>query len=86
MKLEDAKNLQNVFEPNLNEILKGRHKSEEQKSALKNIKLLYESRETIMKLFTDYSSIVSEAKYKTIYGKGIPGMSAPDARGRVARA
>ena len=43
--------------------------SEEPKSALENIKLLYESRETVVKLCDDYSSIVSEAKYKTNHGK-----------------
>ena len=35
MKLEEAKKLQNVFKSNLNEISKGRYKSEEQHSALK---------------------------------------------------
>ena len=56
MKLEEAKKLQNVFKSNLNEISSGRYKSEEQKSALENIKLLYESREAVNKLFNDYSS------------------------------
>ena len=40
MKLEEAKRLQHVFKSNLNKILRGRYKSEEQKSALENIKLL----------------------------------------------
>ena len=62
MKLEEAKKLQNVFKSNINEISKRRHKSKEQKSALENIKLLYESREAVIKLFNDYFSIVSEAK------------------------
>ena len=61
MKLEEAKKLQNVFKSNLNEISTERHKSKEGKSALENIKLLYESREAVIKLFNDYSSIVSEA-------------------------
>ena len=43
MKLEEAKKLQNVFKLNLNEISNGGYKSEEQKSTLENIKLLYES-------------------------------------------
>ena len=64
MKLEDAKELQNIFKSNLNEISKGRFKSEEQKSALVNIKLLYESRQTVIKLFNEYSLIASEAKHK----------------------
>ena len=40
MKLEEAKKLQNVFKSNLNEISRGRFKSKEQESVLKNIKLL----------------------------------------------
>ena len=35
MKLKKAKKLQNVFKSNLNEISKGKYKSEEQESALK---------------------------------------------------
>ena len=50
-----------MFKSNLNEISRGRYKSEEQKSALENIKLFYESREAIIKLFSDYSSIVPKA-------------------------
>ena len=30
----------------------------------------------VFKLFNDYSSIISEAKYKAIRGKGIPSMLA----------
>ena len=55
MKLEEAKKLQNMFKTNMNEISKGRYKSEEQESALKYIKLFYESREAAIKLFNDYS-------------------------------
>ena len=43
MKLEDAKELQNIFKTNLNEISKGIFKSVEQKCGLENIKLLYKS-------------------------------------------
>ena len=35
------------------------------------MKLLYESREAVIKLFHDYSSIVSQAKYESIHGKGL---------------
>ena len=69
MKLEEGEKLQNVFKSNLSKISRGRYKSEEQKSALENIILLYESREAVIVLFNDYSSIASEAKYKTIHGK-----------------
>ena len=62
MKVKEAKKLQNVFKSNLNELSRGRNKSEEQKLALKNIILLYKSREAVIKLFNGYSSIVSETK------------------------
>ena len=57
MKLEHMKELQNIFKITLNEISKGRFKSEEQKSALENIKLLYESWQAAIKLFNEYYSI-----------------------------
>ena len=66
--------MQNAFKPNLNEISKGRFKSEEQKHALESIKLLYKSRETTIKSFHDYSSIVFQAKYKSIHEKRISSM------------
>ena len=74
MNLEEGKKLRSVFKSNLNKILTRRYKSEEQKMTLKNIKLLYESRDAVIKLFNDYSSIASKAKYKTIHGKGIRSM------------
>ena len=40
------------------------------------MKLLYESREALIILFNDYSSIAYQSKYKTTHGKGIPGISA----------
>ena len=75
MKLEDAKELQNIFKSNLNEILKGKFKSKEQESALEIIRLLYKS-QAVIKFFDDCSSIVFEAAYKSIHRKGIPSMSA----------
>ena len=71
MKLEEAKKLHNVFKSNLNKISEGRYKSEKQESALKNIKLLYNSGEVVIKLFDDYSSVISEVKYKTKYGEKV---------------
>ena len=38
-----------------------------QKSAIENIKLLYKSRQAVIKLFNDYYSFASEAKYKMKY-------------------
>ena len=34
---------------------------------MNNVKKLYKSREKVIKLFDDYSRIISEAKYKTKY-------------------
>ena len=76
MKLEEGKKLHNVFKSNLNEISRETFKSDEQKMTLKNTKLLYKSRDAVIKLFNDYSSIVSEGKYKTIHEKRIPSMLA----------
>ena len=59
MKLEEVKQLQNVFKSNLNEISRGRNKSEKQNMALENIKLLCKSQEVAIKLFNDCSTIVS---------------------------
>ena len=53
MNLEEGKKLRSVFKSNLNKILTRRYKSEEQKMTLKNIKLLYESRDAVIKLFND---------------------------------
>ena len=60
MKLEEVEKMQNVFKSNLNKISRGRNKSEEQKTTLENIKLLYKSRQAVIRFFNDCSSIVSE--------------------------
>ena len=41
---------------------------------LEKMKLLYEWQQVVIKSFNNYSSIVSEAYYKTIHGKRIPSM------------
>ena len=46
--------------------------------------MLIESQQAVIKLFNHYSLIVSEARYKTILGKGIPNMSASVARIKVS--
>ena len=68
-KLEDVKEIQSIFKSNLNKISNGRFKSEEEKSALRKIKLLYKSRQAAIKLFNDYSLIISDTKHKTKYGE-----------------
>ena len=62
--------MQSVFKSNLNKILRGRYRSEEQKKTLQNII------KAVIKLFNDYSSIASEAKYKETHGKGRSSMLA----------
>ena len=53
----------------LNKIVRGSKKSENQKNVVNYIKKLYESREKVIELFDDYSRIVPEVKYKTKYGR-----------------
>ena len=69
--LEDTKELQNIVKTNPSDISKENFKSEEQKSALQNIKLLYKSRQAVIKLFNEYTSVASEANYKTKYGEAL---------------
>ena len=45
--------------------------SSKQKSALYNIEMLYNKRNNVIKLFNDYSTIASEAKYKVTHGDGL---------------
>ena len=59
------------FKSDINEILKGRKQLEQQKSAVKNIKTLYQSWKIFIKLFNDYFRIASEAKYKAKFGEGL---------------
>ena len=70
IKLEDAKELHNIFKSNLNEISRERFKSKEQKIASENVKFLYESRQAVIKLINDYSSIAFEPKYKQNMERG----------------
>ena len=53
----------NVLKSSLNEKSTERFKSGEEKMTSKCIKLFYKSREAVIKLFNDYSSILS-AKFK----------------------
>ena len=71
MRLENAEELRNIFKSNLIKISKGRFKSEQQKSALENVKLLYKSRQVVFKFFNEYSLIASESKHKAKYGEGL---------------
>ena len=60
MTLEKAEEEQEEFKSKVNEIVIGsKKKSKDQKSVIKNIKTLYESREKVMELFNNYSRIAS---------------------------
>ena len=65
MKLGEAKIEQNVFKSGLNQI---RFKSEKQKSTMQNTEM-HNAQNKVVKLLDDYSTIPSEAKYKTIHGE-----------------
>ena len=51
---------------NLSETKTGKweHKSEEQKSTINNLKILYKEKKKVIKLFDDYTTVVSKAKYE----------------------
>ena len=49
----------------LKEIVKESKKLENQKSAINDVKTLFETREKVIQMFDDYSRILSQAKYKT---------------------
>ena len=55
----------------MNETVKRGEKTEHLKSEINNINTFYESRIKVIKLFDDYSRIVSEVKYKTKYWEGL---------------
>ena len=59
--LEKAEEQQKEFKTEVKEKVKGSQKSEDQKSAMSNIKTLYESREKVIRLFYNYFKIVSDA-------------------------
>ena len=64
---------QEKFKLDLSEIKRRKlgHKLEERKHATKNIKDLQEGQEKIIKVYNDYTRMVSDAKCKTINGKGL---------------
>ena len=68
--LADVKNNQEKFKSYLGEIKKGK-KSKEQKNTLYNIEMLYKARNEAIKFYDDYSSMMSEAKYKATKGTGL---------------
>ena len=69
--LEKEKENQNEFKSDLNRIKRCRHKSNNQKRALYNIKKFNNGREKSYHFFDDFSSTISEAKYKRVDGEGL---------------
>ena len=71
--LADVKNDQEKFKSYLGEIKKEnkKYKSKEQKNTLYNIEMFYRSRNEAIKFYDDYSSMMSEAKYKATKGTGL---------------
>ena len=69
----DVKNNQVKFKSYLGEIKKGnkKHKSKEQKNTLYNVEMLYKARNEAIKFYDDYSSMMSEAKYKATKETGL---------------
>ena len=49
-----------IYISDVNEVIKERYKSKEQKNAMKNIITLYEPRGKVIKLLNDYSKIASK--------------------------
>ena len=74
--LDDTKNNQIKSKWELDEIKKAnkKNKSREQKKKKKtlyNSEMLYKGRSNVIKIYDDYSSMVSEAKHKVIKGPGL---------------
>ena len=71
--LTNAKNDQEDFKSDLNEIIKGnkKHKSKEQRNSLYSIEMLDKARNSVIKFFDDYSSMVSEVKLKATKRTGL---------------
>ena len=60
------KKSQNRFKSDLTEIKTVKNKSNKQESTLYNIVMLYKARNSVIKFFNHYSSVISVAKYKII--------------------
>ena len=61
------------FRSNLIDSERGKweHKSEEQKSIINNLKTFHKTKKKVMKLFDDYTTILSKVKYEAKHGKGL---------------
>ena len=61
------------FRSNLIDSERGKweHKSEEQKSIINNLKTFHKTKKKVIKLFDDYTTILSKVKYEAKHGKGL---------------
>ena len=51
--------------------MKGKYKPEEKESMIKNIRMFCKARERVGRLFNDYSTIVSKAKFEATHSQGL---------------
>ena len=73
MSSQKEENIQEELQLEVNEIFKGNqdYNSEDQISAMKNIKKLYNRQEKVIKFYNDYTRMVSEAKCKSFHGEDL---------------
>ena len=70
LKLEQAQSEQEALNKYLKYIKIGSN-SEEQRKTLANINMLFNERKNTVKTFHDYSSVVLEARHRSVKGEGI---------------
>ena len=68
--LSDERNNQEKFKSYLGEIKKGnkKHRSKAEKNTLYSVEMLYKARNEAIKFYDDYSSMMSETKYRATKG------------------
>ena len=71
--LEKTKENQEKIKSNLKERIgvKWEDKSEKQKNNVNSLEMLYKAKEKVIKLFDDYTTIISNAKYEAKKGEGL---------------
>ena len=68
----------------MSKIKRAKQKPDEQKSELGNIQKFPTSQKNVMKLYDDYSSFASKAKYKEKHGKGLKILTSKQVLEKVA--
>ena len=71
-KKKKRKKKKEKFRSNLSETTRGKwkHKSEEQKSRINLLKMFCKARESVIKLFDNYTKIVTNTRYEAKHGEG----------------